>query len=187
MAERVCPVWVGYLLSCPVRRLFQDPGKILGSYVESGMRVLDVGCAMGFFSLPMARMVGAGGEVICVDLQEKMIRSLEKRAVRAGLSGIVETRVCQQDSLELDDLEGAIDFVLASAVIHEVPDPSGFFSEILKALKTDGKFLVIEPKGHVSEEEFGTTVASAERAGFSVLARPGISRSRSVLLCKRAD
>ena len=43
MAEKVCPIWVGYLLASPVRRLFQNPDKILGPYIEDGITVLDIG------------------------------------------------------------------------------------------------------------------------------------------------
>jgi ubiquinone/menaquinone biosynthesis C-methylase UbiE len=35
------------------------------------MSVLDVGCGMGFFSLPLAKLVGGTGKVVCVDLQGK--------------------------------------------------------------------------------------------------------------------
>jgi len=187
MAERVCPVWAGYLLSCSVRKLWENPRKILEPYVGRGNTVLDIGCAMGFFSLPLARMVGRDGRVICVDMQEKMIKSLDKRARKTGLSGIVETRLCTQESLGLDDFEGKIDFALASAVVHEVPDPSAFFSDIFATLKPDGKFLVIEPKGHVSEADFKVTVETAEKSGFSILENPRISRGRSVLLYKKAQ
>ena len=156
MAEKVCPVWVGYLLASPVRKLYQNPKKILGSYVKEGMKVLDIGSAMGFFSLPLAEMVGCNGRVICVDIQEKMIRSLEKRAQKAGLSDRIETRLCENNSLGLDDFKEEIDFALASAVVHEVSDASGFFSEIHKTIKPAGIFLVVEPKGHVSKKVLDT-------------------------------
>ena len=146
MAERVCPVWVGYLLACPVRKLFQNPKKILAPYVKDGMKVLDIGCAMGFFSLPLAQMIGSNGTVICVDVQEKMIKSLEKRAQKAGLANRIETRICHHNSLCLDDLKGKIDFVFASAVVHEVPDASSFFSQTYEAIKPTGRFLVVEPR-----------------------------------------
>ena len=99
MAEHVCPLWVGYLLASPVRKLFQDPEKIVGQHVGYGMTVLDIGCAMGFFSLPLAEMVGVQGKVICIDLQERMIEILENRARKAGLSERIETRLCGRDSL----------------------------------------------------------------------------------------
>ena len=182
MAEHVCPVWIGYLLASPLRKLFQNPKKILSPHVKEGMKVLDIGCAMGFFSLPLAKMVGSAGKVICVDVQAKMIESLQKRARKAGLSDIMETRVCGQDSLGLDDLHGQIDFALASAVVHEVPDAKKFFAEIHGPLKPTAKFLVVEPKGHVSEDDFAVTIFVAERNGFTVVGKPKVGKSRTVLL-----
>ncbi|MFC1636367.1 class I SAM-dependent methyltransferase [Planctomycetota bacterium] len=184
MAERVCPVWIGYLLASPIRKLFQNPKKILGPYVNKGMKVLDIGCAMGFFSLPLAEMVGSNGKVISVDVQEKMIESLEKRARKAGLSDNIEVRMCPSSSLGLDDLKEQIDFAVASAVVHEVPDAASFFSEVYSTIKPGGRLLVAEPKGHVSQEDFEATVSKAEKAGFAVNDQPRISRSRSVLLGK---
>ena len=184
MAERMCPVWVGYLLASPVRKLFQNPKKILGPYVHAGMKVLDIGCAMGFFSLPLARMIGSSGKVICVDVQEKMIQSLEKRSHKAGLADRIETRVCNQDSLGLDDISEEIDFALASAVVHEVPDVAGFFSQTYKAIKPGGKFLVFEPKGHVSEKDFEAAITAAKQNGFQIAENPKIGRTHAVLLAK---
>jgi len=185
MAEKVCPVWVGYLLASPVRRLFENPKKILGPYIKEGMKALDIGCAMGFFSLPLAEMVGSKGRVICLDIQEKMIKSLEKRAQKASLSDRVETRICRVNSLGLDDLKEEIDFALASAVVHEVPDASSFFSEICEVIKPTGRFLVSEPKGHVSKKDFEITISVAERNGFGVIDSPQIGRSRVVLFGKK--
>ena len=185
MAEHICPVWVGYLLASPVRKLFQNPRKMLRPYVNEGMKVMDIGCAMGFFSLPLAEMVGPNGKVICVDMQERMIRSLEKRAQKAGLSGRIKTLICHEDSLGLDDIKEKIDFALASAVVHEVSDAARFFSEIHKAMKPTGRLLVAEPKGHVSEKDFETTVSIAEQNGFTITDRPQIKRSRAVLLQKK--
>ena len=59
-----------------------------------------------------------------------------------------------------------------------------FFFEIYAALKAQGNFLVIEPKGHVAEKKFAMTVATAKQNGFKEINRPRISRSRSVLLGK---
>lgn len=182
MNERVCPIWVGYLLASPIRRLFQNPDKILGPYVKEGMHVLDIGCAMGFFSLPAAAMVGKSGRVLCIDVQEKMTQALQKRADRAGLSDRIETRVCQSDSLCISDLAGTIDFALAMAVVHEVPEAAIFFKEICKALKPSGQLLVAEPKAHVSEKAFEQSLSSAARNGFRTVSAPTFRQSRAALL-----
>jgi len=184
MAEHVCPVWIGRLLASPLRKLSQNPKKILGPYLKEGMKVVDIGCAMGFFSLPMARMVGPRGRVICVDLQEKMIDALEERARKAGLADRIEARICGSNSLGLEDLKGEIDFALAFAVAHEVPDAHSLFAEILAALKPGGKLLVAEPSGRVSEENFKTTVSIARQTGFQSIAKPRIRRSRAELFSK---
>ena len=187
MAERVCPFWAGYFLASPLRRLLQDPEKILGPYVRPGIMALDVGCAMGFFSLPLARMVGERGKVICVDLQAKMLRSLRKRALKAGIAGRIIPRLCGENSLNLKEFEEKIDFALVFAVIHEVPDARGFFSEIWKALKSGSRSLLAEPKWHVSAEEFEITLSIAGEKGFQVVDRPRIAWSHSALLAKMGD
>ena len=184
MAERVCPWWLGYLLASPLRRLFENPEEVLAPHVKSGMTAMDVGCGMGFFSLPMAELVGPSGRVICVDLQERMIRSLRKRVSRAGLADRIETRVCSAGSLGIQDLQGQVDFALTFAVVHEVPDAAGLLVQLHDALAPGGRLLIAEPRGHVSEEAVEETVAAAENAGLSVIDRPDIKRSRAVLLEK---
>jgi ubiquinone/menaquinone biosynthesis C-methylase UbiE len=49
------------------------------------MTVLAPGPGMGFFTIPLARLVGPSGRVIAVDLQPKMIESLKRRASKAGV------------------------------------------------------------------------------------------------------
>ncbi len=184
MAERICPPWIGYLLASPLRRLFENPEKMLGDYVRPGMTILDAGSAMGFFSLAMARMVGPEGKIYAVDLQEKMIKSLKRRAAKAGVSDIIEARTCNQNSLEINDLTGKIDFAVAIHVVHEVPDASNFISEIYSALKPGAKFLIIEPKGHASPEGFAATEKAAVQAGFEIVDHPKIKRDWTVMLVR---
>ena len=182
MGHRICPWWLGYVLASPVRRLLQDPDEIVRPYVKEGMKALDAGCGMGFFSLPLARLVGERGRVVCVDLQEKMIKGLVRRARKAGLTGRIEARVCSGNSLEIADIAGEIDFALVFALAHEAPDQERLFSEIHNAMKQTGTLLLAEPRGHVTRQEFEKTVSFAQDAGFEVGREAGISRSRAVLL-----
>ena len=76
--HHVCPWWVGYLIASPLRKLGENPDTILAPLVEPGMTTVDIGCAMGFFSLPLARMVGGSGRVVCVDVQERMLAWRER-------------------------------------------------------------------------------------------------------------
>jgi len=181
--RHVCPWWVGYFLASPLRRLRQEPFAILGPWVGEGMRVLEPGSGMGYFSIPLARLVGPSGRVICVDLQEKMLSGLQRRARRAGVSDSLEARACTAESLGVDDLAGTIDFALAFAIVHEVSDARAFFQQLHRALKRAGRILIAEPT-HVSPDEFETTVKSALEAGFVAVASPSISRSHSLVIEK---
>ena len=186
MAERVCPWWAGYLLASPVRRLLQKPEVICGDYVRAGMTALDVGCAMGFFSLPLAELVGPQGKVICVDLQERMLSGLRKRAQKAGVLDRIETRVCPATGLGIDDLQGTVDFAVAFAMLHETPDMPATVAQIADTLTPSGRFLIAEPSGHVSAETFDATIAAAEGCGLHCADRPKITRSMSALMEKPA-
>jgi ubiquinone/menaquinone biosynthesis C-methylase UbiE len=179
MAKRICPWWVGYLLASPIRRWLQDPEKILSPYVNEGMTVLDIGPGMGFFTIPAALMVGDSGKVIAVDVQEKMLEVLGKRAAKAGLGDRIVIRLCEPNSLGVSE---PIDLCLAFNVVHEVPDAGALFSQIRGILKPAGKLLLSEPPGHVSEKEFRETLALASTAGLKLVGEPKIRRSRSALL-----
>jgi ubiquinone/menaquinone biosynthesis C-methylase UbiE len=182
MAEHVCPWWLGYLLASPIRRLFQDPEKIIAPYIKDGMTALDIGPGMGYFTIPMARLVGEHGRVIAVDLQEKMLKSLQNRAHKAGLADRIETRVCPSNSLGIDDLVGKIDFALTFAVLHETPDIGHILSQVYASLKIGGHLLIAEPTGHVSEKSFEETTGIAQKCGFEISGTPVITRSRTLLV-----
>lgn len=184
MAEHVCPSWVAYFLLNPLRRLLENPDKMLGPFVQKGMVVLEPGPAMGFFTLPLARMVGPTGRVVAVDVQQRMLRVLERRARKQGLFDRIDPRLIEGDGLGVSDLDGTVDFAVAIHMVHEVPDQAIFFNDVFSALKPRGKLFVVEPKGHVSQNQFGITVAAAERAGFVCNALPGKVRGRTALLCK---
>lgn len=184
MSRRVCPHWLGYWLANPLRRLIHNPDRILAPLVKSGMTVLDIGPAMGFFSFPLAKMVGSSGQVICVDVQEKMILSLQRRAVTVQLAERIVPLVCRPTSLCIDDFNGKIDFVLAFAVVHEVIDVPKFFAEVSEALKPGALCLVAEPKGHVSIRDFEDTLVIARQKGLHEAGSPKIAWSHTALLKK---
>ena len=184
MVEHVCPPWLGYLLLNPLRKLVENPDKMLGQFVRDGMVVLEPGCGMGYFTLALARMVGPEGRVVAVELQGKMLSVLGRRASRAGLSDRIELRQTGVEGLGVEDLSGEVDFAAAIHLVHEIPDQGAFFAQIWKALKPGGKLLVVEPKGHVSLDQFVQTVATAKQTGFKRETLLGKAGNRKALLIK---
>jgi ubiquinone/menaquinone biosynthesis C-methylase UbiE len=177
----ICPWWGGYFIDNCFRRLLHDPAKIVGPYVKPGMTVMDVGCGMGMFSLAMAKMVGAKGRVITVDLQQKMLDVLRKRAEKAGVADRIRLHRCEQDRLGIDE---PVDFALAMMMIHEVPDQKRLLGEIQNWLQPGGKLLIAEPRLHVPLAAFEKTVAMAQETGFRQTAEPRIHGCRAVVFEK---
>jgi ubiquinone/menaquinone biosynthesis C-methylase UbiE len=184
MKKHVCPWYLGYLLANPLRRLYQNPEKILSPYIKQGMKVLEVGPGMGFFSLPMAMLVGASGRIFCVDLQEKMLQNLQRRAKKANLFDRIETCLCSESSLNMNNLAGSMDLALVFAVVHEVPDQDHLLKEVYYALKKDGLLLLSEPKGHVTLEKFEITLSLAQNIGMKKVNTPNIRGSYSAVFKK---
>lgn len=185
MSKRVCPWWLGYLLASPLRRLAYNPAEILRPYVRPGMMVLEPGPGMGFFTLELARMVGASGRVVAVDVQPKMIERLERRAAKAGVLDRIDARLASADSMSVADLAGRVDFTLAFAVVHEMPSSQLFFGEVAQASKPGASVLFAEPAGHVKPELFAEEIQEALKAGFALAGRLSIRRSQAALLRKR--
>jgi ubiquinone/menaquinone biosynthesis C-methylase UbiE len=178
----ICPWYMAYLFDNPLRPLIHDPGKILEPYVKPGMTVLDVGCGMGFFSLGMAKMVGPEGKVLSLDLQEKMLQILEKRARRRGLFHHIETILVKEGAFPIDD---PVDFALCFWMVHEVPDQGGFFRELGRILRPGANVLIAEPgMNHVKEEDLEETVRIASAEGFALTERPKVRMSKTVVLEK---
>jgi ubiquinone/menaquinone biosynthesis C-methylase UbiE len=182
MASYVCPWWAAsFTINTPLRRLVHDPQKIVGPYVQPDMTVLDVGCGVGWFSIPMASMVGGRGKVLAVDLQPQMLDMLRRRAEKAGVADRIQLHQCEKDRLAID-LD--VDFALVFAMLHEVPDQARLLGEIHACLKPGGKLLLAEPPIHVTAKTFAKEVAVAQEVGFHLAERPRLRWSHAALFLK---
>ena len=175
----VCTWWIAYTFDNPLRRLIHKPQKVLGNFVKEGMTVMDLGCGMGHFSIGMAGLVGGTGRVIAVDLQQKMLDVMERRAKRAGLADRILPHLCQADDIGIEE---QADFVLAFWMVHEVPDQNKFFKQLKSLLTVDGKILIAEPKMHVTAEGLKRTLDIAQTCGLQCIEKPAIRFSHTALL-----
>ena len=180
-AHPVCPPWCCFTFDNIFRRLLQNPNRILKPYVKPGWTVLDVGPGMGYFTIPLARLVGDTGKVIAADIQQQMLDSLDHRAFQAGVQERIKLQLTRSDSIGISE---SIDFCLAFWMVHEVPDRVHFLSEIASYLKPEGLMLIAEPRVHVSKEHFAKTLEIAKNAGLSVIDTPKIFLSHTALLKK---
>ena len=179
--NNVCSVERAGALDISLRKLFQSPKRILKPYIKEGMTVADIGCGPGFFTIEMAKLVGHNGKVTAVDLQDGMLAIVRGKTENSNLRIIVEFHNCKDNKIGLSK---TFDFILVFYMLHEVPDQTAFLTELNSLIKPGGKILIVEPKFHVTKNDFDNSGIKMQKAGFTVLDRPKIFFSRSVVLEK---
>src|SRR5216117_3700941 len=100
----------------------------------TGERVLDIGCGAGTSSLALAARVGAGGQVLGVDISEPLI---SRARARAPQDTPVQFRVADASSAELP--EGAFDILFSRFGVMFFDDPTAAFAHMRRALKPGGR------------------------------------------------
>jgi ubiquinone/menaquinone biosynthesis C-methylase UbiE len=181
-----CPVWIAYLLASPLRRLFENPDRLVVPLVRPGHRVVELGPGLGYFTAPVARAVGPQGKVICVDIQEPMLRRLAKRMDKRGLHERVEARLCTADDFKLESERGRCDLALAIHVVHETPSVTATIRALATCLRPAGKLLLMEPPGHCKQELWQEEIAAAEAAGLSPIPHPAAEGRKLTVLWQRS-
>ena len=173
-----CPTSVAALFDNPLAQQLSGVQTLLDrADVSAGMRVLDAGCGPGRLTIPLARRVGAGGEVVALDLQEDMLARVRRNADRAGVGNVRTVHGALERDAAVLRAEQPFDRILLVTVLGEIPDPAGALRSLHAALKPDGILSVTEmildpdyvPRravtrlatdaGFVPHEEFGSPLA----------------------------
>jgi len=181
-----CPVWIGYLLASPLRRLFENPNDMILPLLKPGDRVMELGPGLGFFTCPLAKALGNDGEIVCVDVQVSMLDRLAKRLERRGLRERVQMRQCRYDDLGLGGDTNAFDLVLALHVVHETPHTSETIQALAGCLKPGGKMLLVEPPGHCPTDLWLREIATAKASGLRRIAHPRLEGKKQLALWSKA-
>ncbi len=101
MPRHPYPWWSHYTFENCLRRLVHRPEELFAPYVRPGQRVLEIGCGLGFCTLPPAELVGAEGRVTATDIVPRLLAKLTQHAERAGLAGRIRPVLCAAEQLEL--------------------------------------------------------------------------------------
>jgi ubiquinone/menaquinone biosynthesis C-methylase UbiE len=152
-------------LERPEREQEEHPEKALDMIgVREGMAVADIGAGTGYFSFRLAGRVGPRGKVYAVDIQPGMLSRLQRRASQEGVTNI-QTVLSEPADPKLP--ASSIDLGLLVDVYHEFSDPRAMLAGIAKALKPDGRLVLLEYRKEDPavpiREEHKMTVADVRR------------------------
>ncbi|MBG7617095.1 MAG: methyltransferase domain-containing protein [Chloroflexi bacterium] len=123
----------------------QPPETILKrSGISSGMRLLDVGCGSGPYTIFMARAVGKDGLVYALDIQKDMLAKLEDKLALPQNKDIINVHPILADAANLPLEDNSLDLALIVSVTREFPDGHKVFKDIKRVLKPNGLLAVSE-------------------------------------------
>jgi ubiquinone/menaquinone biosynthesis C-methylase UbiE len=106
-----------------------------------GMTICDMGCGNGFYSIPLAKIVGPTGKILAVDIQPEMLEMLDDRAEAEGIANIVPVLGTVVDP-KLP--AGEVDLILCVDVYHEFSHPEQMLAAMRQALAPDGLLVLVE-------------------------------------------
>jgi SAM-dependent methyltransferase len=120
--------------------LWPDPEEVLRSLgIQAGMTVVDLCCGDGYFTVPLAKIVG--GRVYALDIDPRMLEQARAEVARHGAS--VAAWICG-DARDLAELvPKSVDYVLIANTFHGVPDKLGLARAVVEVLNRDASFAVV--------------------------------------------
>ena len=104
--------------------------------IQPGERVVDCGSGAGADALIAARLVGASGRVIGIDMTPEMLAKARANAAEAGLTN-VEFREGILEALPVET--GWADVVISNGVLNLVPDKAAALAEMYRVLRLGGR------------------------------------------------
>jgi len=109
--------------------------------IKPGMTVADIGAGEGYYTIKLAKRVGAQGRVLAEDIQPEVRDALAERVTRERLQS-VSVRLGEPADPKLPD--NSFDRVLMVHMYHEIEQPYEFLWRLRPALKPDGLVIVVD-------------------------------------------
>ncbi|MGH9027853.1 MAG: methyltransferase domain-containing protein [Acidimicrobiia bacterium] len=123
--------------------------------VRVGARCLDAGCGGGDVTIELAAIVGAGGSVLGIDIDDLKLEIAREEAREADVKNVT------YECLSIDDISGAnLDAVYARFLLSHLPDPEGTLDR-MRTLTRVGGVVAVE------DVDFTGSYCYPENAAFA--------------------
>ena len=127
----------------PKRARYLPAKEILSKFpMKVGGAAVDIGCGPGYWTIPMARLMGATGRTYAVDLEESMLAALRTRLKAVPK---LEVKVLRSTEDHLPLPARSVDFAFLACVLHELDGP-GTLREAARVLRPGGVLGIVEWK-----------------------------------------
>jgi ubiquinone/menaquinone biosynthesis C-methylase UbiE len=142
--------------------------------LQPGMQVADLGCGLGYFALPAAKITGLRGKVYAVDVQKSVLEQVKKEAQLQNIVGIETVWSDIETVGAAKILPRSLDMVFVINTLFQASHKEAVFSEARRLLKPSGFLLVVDwlpgdtamGPPVASRLDLGKIKAMANAAGF---------------------
>ncbi len=146
--------------------IIRNPYKLLkAAGLKMGLKVLEVGCGPGAFTIPAAEIVGKDGFIYAVDIHPLAIKRVKEKIAESGIGNI---KPVLTNASNTGLLNKEIDLVF----IFGIPNITGGLTDILSEIHR-----ILKPGGILSFEKFIRTenklISVIENGGFVFVGRNG--------------
>lgn len=155
-------------LESPQREQWQQPDRVVAALgLQQGDIVADVGAGSGYFTFRLAKVVGSGGKVYAVDIQEEMLAYIRAKMQKTGITNIVPVR-----SAPIDPMlpAASCNSILLVNTYHELVDPVALMKNLRQALKPGGTIAIVNWNESVTRKKLyvpmDLVVEQMKLAGF---------------------
>ncbi|MCE7991952.1 MAG: methyltransferase domain-containing protein [Roseivirga sp.] len=157
--------------------------------LKTGQTIADIGSHQGYMTLKFSKQVGSNGKVYAVDVSRNQLSVLDD-LIEDRKIGNIETVLGDYDDPKLPTASLDVAFIMDA--YHEMDDYKDILRHIRKALKPEGKLVIMEPIGDdrrgwsrsrqegKHEIDMKYVIDDLEEAGFKVLRQedPFIDRTK---------
>lgn len=140
-------------------------------------KVAELGCGnFGFFTFPLARLVGRSGKVYAVDILKSTLTEIKDRAAKENLPQIIpiwsNLEVFKATKIETESLDAA----LLINVLYQSDKRAEIIREAYRMLKRSGRLMIVEwnnadsPLGPKPEKrlKLESLKLAAKKLGFDI-------------------
>ncbi|HVE39951.1 MAG TPA: class I SAM-dependent methyltransferase [Planctomycetota bacterium] len=129
-------------LDRPERESEENPTKCIEALeLKGGEVIADLGAGSGYYSFRLAAKVGEKGKVLAVEIQDEMIAELKKRIAKDKIANVETVKCSDKDPMLPQE---SVDLVIMVDVYHELAFPYEVMMGIRKALKPEGRVVLVE-------------------------------------------
>ena len=125
--------------------MFITPSETIAYFgAQEGMRIADLGCGTGAYTLALAEQVRGGGKVYGIEVQRELLERIKSETQKKHLTNIEVIWGTIEKIGGTKLAEHSIDLAVMSNVLFQVEDRIGCMKEIIRILKPHGRIVLID-------------------------------------------